>query len=242
MVTWFGHDGGALARALDLPRVIALRQVDSTMDAAHAAAAEGAPAGTLVLAEEQRVGRGRGGKAWAAAPRAGLWLTLVERPASDDGLDVLSLRIGLRLADVLERWAAPIRLKWPNDVYVDGKKLAGVLVEARWRRTRCEWVAVGLGINLGRATFPGSATLGDADPGAVLGEVIPALRTAAFAHGPLRDDELVAFAARDLALGCALSAPAVGTARGIAPTGELLVETAAGVTPYRAGSLVLAHT
>lgn len=243
MVSWFGHEGDALARALSLPRVIAVRQVDSTMDAAHTAAAEGAPAGTLLLAEEQRAGRGRGGKSWASAPRAGIWLTLIERPRDPDGLDVLSLRVGLHLATVLDRWSPqPIQLKWPNDLFVNGAKVAGVLIEARWRQRRCDWVAIGLGINLGEGGYPGAATLGDADPAVVLSEAIPALRAAAFAQGPLRDDELVAFAARDLALGLQVTAPVAGTARGIAATGELLVETAQGVSSHRAGSLVFAHT
>ncbi len=243
MVSWFGHEGDALAHVLGLPRVIALRQVDSTMDAAHAAAAEGAPAGTLVLAEEQRVGRGRGGKSWVSAARQGIWMTLIERPHSADGLDVLSLRVGLHLAPALERRGGlAIRLKWPNDLFVDGAKLAGVLIEARWRQARCDWVAIGLGLNLSDAAFAGAAAVRGTDPADLLAEIVPALRAAAFATGPLRDDELAAFAARDLALGLALTAPAVGTARGIQSTGELLVETAAGVTPYRTGSLVLATT
>lgn len=242
-MSWFGHDGDALARALGLPRVVALQQVDSTMDAAHAAATEGAPAGTLVVAEEQRVGRGRGGKAWVSAPRAGIWMTLVERPRAATGLDVLSLRVGLRLADVFTRWSSePIQLKWPNDVFAGAGKLAGVLIEARWRDGRCDWVAIGLGINLGVPAYAGAATLGGAEPIAVLEEVIPAVRAAAFAEGPLRDDELAAFATRDLALGQRLTAPTVGTARGIASTGELLVETPAGVTSVRAGSLIFAST
>ena len=242
-MSWFGHDGDALARALGLPRVIAMRQVDSTMDAAHAAAGEGAPAGTLVLAEEQRTGRGRGGKAWVSPPRAGIWMTLVERPRGADGLDVLSLRVGLRLAGVFGRWVAePLRLKWPNDVYAGTGKVAGVLIEARWRHRRCDWVAIGLGINLGAPAHPDAASLGDADPVAVLEEVIPAVRAAAFAEGPLREDELAAFAGRDLARGLELVAPAAGTARGISPSGELLVETAQGMTPFRTGSLVFAQT
>jgi len=243
MVSWFGHEGDALARALGLPRVVAVRQVDSTMDAAHAAAGEGAPAGTLIVAEEQRAGRGRSGKVWSSPARGGVWLTLIERPRDADGVEVLSLRIGVRLATVLERWtSAPITLKWPNDLFVGGLKLAGVLVEARWRQSRCDWVAIGLGVNLGHSALNAVATLGEADPSTVLAEVVPALRACAFATGPLRDDELAAFAARDLAFGRELTHPAAGTARGIAATGELLVETALGLTPFRGGSLVLAHT
>lgn len=248
-MSWFGHEGEALARALDVPRVVATTHVDSTMDAAHALAADGAPAGTLVLAEEQVRGRGRSGKAWLSAPRAGVWMTLIERPRNGDALEVLSLRVGLALAPALERWVPrAIQLKWPNDLLVDGRKLAGVLIEARWRDARPDWVCIGVGINLAgpasAATAPGDvaafAALSAADPVEVLSECLPALRAASFAQGALRDSELVAFAARDVAFGCTIAEPAAGTARGISASGELLVETVGGVTSCRAGSLVLA--
>lgn len=240
-MSWFGLDGESLARQLGLPRVVALAEVGSTMDAAHALAAEGASAGTLVLAESQTAGRGRGGRSWTSRARAGLWMTMIERPRTTDGLDVLSLRVGLHVAPVLERWTdAPVRLKWPNDLFVGPRKLAGVLIEARWRGARADWVAIGLGVNLQPpAEAPEAAGLGAADAAVVLAELVPALRAAAFASGPLCDDERAAFAARDLSLGHAVSQPARGTARGISATGELLVETEAGLTPCRAGSLVL---
>lgn len=243
-MSWRGHSGDALARALALPRVEALRAAGSTMDLAHALAAEGAPAGTLVITEEQTAGRGRGGRAWTSLPNAGLWMTLVERPRRDDGLDVLSLRVGLHLAPVLERWApGPVRLKWPNDLYIARRKLAGVLIEARWRGARLDWVAIGLGINLRPPVEVREAIgLPEADPEQVLAEAIPAVRAAAFAGGPLRADELAAFAVRDLALGHRVLAPADGTVRGISASGELLLETSQGLTPYRAGSLVFAST
>lgn len=243
-MSWHGHSGAALARVLALPRVEALRSVESTMDAAHALAAEGAPAGTLVIAEEQTAGRGRGGRAWTSRAGAGLWLTLIERPRRDDGLDVLSLRVGLQLAPVLERWSpGPVQLKWPNDLYIARRKLAGVLIEARWRGGLVDWVAIGLGINLRPpADVPEAIGLPGADAEQVLAEVIPAARAAAFAGGPLRPDELAAFAARDLARGHRVLAPADGTVRGISASGELLLETPGGVTPFRAGSLVFATT
>ena len=243
-MSWFGRSGQDLARQLDLPRVEARPVVDSTMDVAHALAADGAPAGTLVLAEAQQAGRGRVGKRWQSESGAGLWLTLVERPRDASALGVLSLRIGLRLAPVLERWTVgSVRLKWPNDLFVGAGKLAGVLVETRWRGTAPDWVAIGLGINLRAPAGPfAGAALRDADPGEVLAEVIPALRAAAFAEGPLSDAEVADFASRDLALGQRIAEPADGRVRGIAPSGELLVETAAGVTPVRSGSLIFAPT
>jgi BirA family biotin operon repressor/biotin-[acetyl-CoA-carboxylase] ligase len=247
MVTWFGVGGEELARELDLPQVTAVQRVGSTMDAAHALAAAGAPAGTLVIAEEQQAGRGRGGRVWRSSPRAGIWMTLLERPRTAAGLDVLSLRVGLRLAPVLERWTTgPVSLKWPNDLFVGQQKLAGVLIEARWRGARADWVAIGVGINLvSDADEPdepeaGRAGLVGVDARLALAEILPAVRAAAFATGPLTASELAGFADRDLARGQLLSAPTAGTARGISAAGELLVETASGVTLCRAGSLVLA--
>jgi len=240
-VTWFGHDATTLAHALALPRVVAEQSLSSTMDAAHALATNGAPAGTLVLAEEQHAGRGRGGNRWRSAPRAGIWMTLIERPADAAGLEVLSLRVGLRLAPVLERWTnGAVRLKWPNDLYVNDAKLAGVLIEARWRDQRPDWVAIGLGVNLVEALgdLPTSA-LRQADALEVVGELVPALRAAAFARGPLSAHELAEFAARDLTHGRRVSSPGIGTACGITAEGELLVESPTGLTPFRSGSLVL---
>lgn len=239
-MSWFGASGEALARALSLPQVAALAAVGSTMDEAHRLAAAGAPAGTLVVAERQESGRGRGGKRWSSAPRAGIWVTLVERPRDAKAIEVLSLRVGLRLARVLERWTdAPITLKWPNDLYVGARKLAGVLIEARWRDQRPDWVAIGVGVNLAVPADQVDATALRAD-GAheVLAELVPALRAAAFAAGPLSDDERAEFAARDLARGRAVTEPLAGVARGITADGALLIESNGSLTPARAGSLV----
>jgi len=231
-----------LERLLDLPRVHLLDSTTSTLDVAHRIAAEGAASGTLVIANEQTAGRGRGGKTWRSLPGAGIWLTLIERPADTSGLGVLSLRVGLAAAQALDRFASePIRLKWPNDLYTDSGKLGGVLVEARWREQAVEWVAIGLGVNVkAPANLEGAAGL---EPGIerleVLAELVPALRAAAGASGPLAADEREEFNARDLARGKACIEPAVGRVAGITPTGELLVALADSVVPFRSGSLVL---
>jgi BirA family biotin operon repressor/biotin-[acetyl-CoA-carboxylase] ligase len=219
-----------------------LESTTSTLDVAHRLAAEGAPSGTLVIANEQTAGRGRGGKTWQSAAGAGLWLTLIERPADPSGLSVLSLRVGIAAAEALDRFAVePIRLKWPNDLYIDRSKLAGVLTEARWREQSVEWVAIGLGINMKPPlNVQGAAWL---EPGTtrveVLGELIPALRTAANAAGPLSSLEMEEFNARDMARGRDCREPALGRVVGIAPSGELLVALADSVTSFRSGSLVL---
>lgn len=237
---WFGATGEALAQALSLPRVVAAEAVSSTMDEAHRLATEGAPAGTLVVAERQEAGRGRGGKRWSSAPRAGIWATLIERPRDAQAIEVLSLRVGLRIARTLERWTdTPIRLKWPNDLFVNGRKLAGVLIEARWRDQRPDWVAIGVGVNLAVPEDQAEATsLRDADAHEVLAELLPALRAAAFGTGPLNDAERAEYAARDYARDRAVREPLAGTARGITADGALLIESNGTLTPVRAGSLV----
>src|SRR5207253_7058845 len=231
-----------LETALDLPRVELLDTTTSTLDVAHRLAAQGAPSGTLVIANEQTAGRGRDGKSWQSAPGAGLWLTLIERPKDSSGLGVLSLRVGLVAAEGLDRFASePIRLKWPNDLYVDQGKVAGILVEARWRESAVEWVAIGLGVNVKAPEDIESAA--GLEPGTdrldVLSELIPAIRAAAGATGPLQPEELEEFNARDLARGRTCVEPARGRVAGITPEGELLVALADSVAPFRSGSLVL---
>lgn len=241
-VRFDGATSDDIERLLGLPRVELLASTTSTLDVAHRLALGGAPTGTLIIADEQTAGRGRGGKSWASAPGAGLWLTLIERPVDTSGLDVLSLRVGLAAARALDRFAAePIRVKWPNDLYIDRGKLAGILVEARWRESELEWVAIGLGVNV-RAPegVPGSAWLEpDTSRLDVLTELIPGIRGTASAAGPLRKDEMEEFAARDMARGKKCVTPALGRVAGITANGELLVTLADSVARFRSGSLEL---
>jgi BirA family biotin operon repressor/biotin-[acetyl-CoA-carboxylase] ligase len=240
-----GYSATELASELDLPAVELLASTDSTLDVAHRLAGEGARPGTLVIADEQTQGRGRTGARWSSAPGAGLWITLIERPPDSSGVEVLSIRVGIRAARALDRFAAePIRLKWPNDLYVGGGKLAGILIEARWRESRLEWVAVGIGINVAAPEdLPGAAGL---DPGTrrieVLAELLPGLRQAAAATGELTARELIEFDTRDMARGHRCLEPARGTVRGISASGELLVALADTVARFRSGSLVLDHS
>lgn len=230
-----------MARELDLPAVYLFDVVGSTMDVAADLGDRAAAAGTLVVADAQLAGRGRAGRRWASAPGAGVWLTLLERPNDAAALAVLSLRVGLRMARVLERWTdAPVQLKWPNDVLVGGRKLGGILIEARWREQRLEWVAIGVGINITPPDdVPGAAHLTNAPRRTLLAELIPALRAAASARGPLTAQELAAFAERDYARGRRCVAPGSGVVLGISEAGELLVQTAGGLQRYVSGSLEL---
>ena len=122
---------------------------DSTNDEAARLARAGARHGTVVTARAQRAGRGREGRAWASPLDAGLYLSAVMRPPLPM-VDVppMTLAIGIGVCDAVRAFGAAATLKWPNDALVDGKKLAGVLVEAHSQGHRLDAVIVGIGVNL----------------------------------------------------------------------------------------------
>ncbi|HEX5387600.1 MAG TPA: biotin--[acetyl-CoA-carboxylase] ligase [Gemmatimonadales bacterium] len=225
----------------------------STQDEIHRLAAAGAPAGTLVVAEEQGAGRGARGRPWSSA-RGGLWLTLLCRPEDGAGAELLSLRAGLAAAEALDELGGlpPIALKWPNDLVADGRKLGGILCEARWQGTALEWVAVGLGINV-RNPLPDGARMAptrvaewrpnvDVDDllWPLLARLVPLAR-----GGPaqLSPAELATFARRDWLAGRTLLAPVAGAADGVAPDGALRVRRADGtLATIRSGDATPAVT
>lgn len=242
-VRYEGRTAAELSEILRLPRIALFDAVTSTLDVTHALGEEGALAGTLVLADAQTAGRGRLGRSWQSERGAGIWLTLLERPGSGEALGVLALRLALALAPALDAFVdSPIRLKWPNDIYVGDRKLAGVLVEARWHGARLDWLAVGVGINVRTPSgFEGAALTRARDRVGVLRAVIPALRSAvASTESRLTKGELTGFRQRDLALGRESSAPGQGIVAGVRGDGALLVDTPDGRKDFHAGSLVLA--
>jgi len=110
-------------------------RVSSTQDEAKAWVQQGAPHGGMVIAEEQTKGRGRWGRTWFSPPRKNLHLTLTMKlPAEHPPLGTLSLLTGVAIVEALrQRFSVPAFVKWVNDVVVDGKKLAGILIEGRER-------------------------------------------------------------------------------------------------------------
>jgi BirA family biotin operon repressor/biotin-[acetyl-CoA-carboxylase] ligase len=236
-----GHSAEALAELCGVSRVVVFDEIGSTLDVAHALGERGGDAGTLVLADAQTSGRGRLGRSWRSEPGAGVWLTLLERPPHDDTVGVLALRIALALAPALDPFADDrIQLKWPNDVYVNDSKLAGVLVEARWRGPRLDWLALGVGVNVRPPAGFGAAGLALGTSRVdVLRAVVPALRTAVAMTGQLTEEEIANFALRDLAAGRRCVAPIPGVVAGIRADGALLVDGENGLTAVLAGSLVL---
>jgi BirA family biotin operon repressor/biotin-[acetyl-CoA-carboxylase] ligase len=236
-----GLSAAVLAALLNVPRVVLFDEVSSTLDIAHGLGEAGTPAGTLVVADTQSAGRGRMRRVWRSERGRGLWLTFVERPAGGESLGVLALRLARALAPALDPFAdQDVQVKWPNDLYVSGKKLAGLLVEARWRGPRLDWLAVGLGINVRAPESVEAAGLASGVRRVdVLRAIVPAVRAAVATPGVLTDEELGRFQERDLALGKRCVAPARGVVAGVAADGGLLVDTAGARRAYHAGSLVL---
>ena len=117
---------------------------ESTQDEAHARAQDGAPHGTVVFTGTMADGRGQHGRGWHA-PQGGVYLSMVLRDVPAPKF--LTLALGNAVADVLGVAGAEPRLKWVNDVWVDGKKIAGILVEAETTGDQTVYIA-GLGINV----------------------------------------------------------------------------------------------
>ena len=137
-------------------RLVALESVASTNDEAKRLAREGAEDGTLVWAREQASGRGRGGRNWAS-PRGNLYLSLLLRPecpasrAAELGF-VAAVALGAALASLVPP-LCPINYKWPNDVLLGERKVAGILIETEsglqsQPGAPLEWMVLGLGVNV----------------------------------------------------------------------------------------------
>jgi BirA family biotin operon repressor/biotin-[acetyl-CoA-carboxylase] ligase len=140
-----------MGRELELHRAIG-----STNDRAAELARQGAPQGTLVVAEEQTAGRGRAGSRWSTPPGSALALSLVLRPQglSPEAAARMSAVGALAVAEALEAQGAAPQIKWPNDVLIDGGKAAGVLAEGSWEGTKLEYMVLGIGINVRQASVP----------------------------------------------------------------------------------------
>ena len=215
-----------------------LRETGSTNARARELAGGGAPHGTLVTADLQTAGRGRQGRAWSAPAGRALLLSLVLRDLDE----LLSLRAGLAVADL----AGPAALvKWPNDVLLEGRKVAGVLVEGRPQEG---WAVLGIGVNAavdvadlpedlrGRA---GTLGLAPRELPRALAQLLEALE-ARLAEPPAAT--LAALRGRDALEGRPVRWDGgTGTGAGIADDGALRVRDAAGaVLTLAAGEVHLA--
>ena len=212
------------AARLGRPR-LHLRTTTSTNDRARALAAAGAPHGTLVTAGEQTAGRGRQGRTWSAPPGSTLLLSLVLR----DPPELLPLAAALAVAEVAGDEA---QIKWPNDVLLGGRKIAGILAEGR---PQDGWAVLGIGLNVALRVedlppeLHGTAGTLGLEPGDLepaLQRLLGALeRTLGLGGARL----LEAYRARDALRGREVSwAGGRGRAAGIDGEGRLVVELSGG--------------
>lgn len=213
-----------MSTVLGRPR-LHLRETDSTNERARVLAAGGAPHGTLVTAGAQTAGRGRQGRRWSAPPGRALLMSLVLRRYPR----LLPLAAAVAVSEIVGDAA---RIKWPNDVLVDGRKVAGILVEAR---PQGGWAVLGIGVNVAVRPADLPAELRDTAGGLGLEprDVEPTLqlllaaleRAFALPDGGLLD----AWRARDALHGRRVRwTQGAGTAAGIDGAGRLLVELDAG--------------
>ncbi len=255
---WEGASPEELAARWGVPAVHLFQQVGSTNDVARALADAGAPTGTVVVAEEQLAGRGRGGKGWASPPGLGIWMTVVLRPAALPAPGLLPILVGLAAAEALDDYARA-QVKWPNDVHIGGRKVAGILCEGAWEASRPGPVVAGIGINAGHtlADFPaelqatatslriayGSAPSRADVAGAVARAIV---RLAGQPPAQLGGALLEALGARDALRGREVvvtgATPVQGIALGISPAGALLVRSREGaLRTIRTGTVRLAQ-
>ncbi|HET9124726.1 MAG TPA: biotin--[acetyl-CoA-carboxylase] ligase [Solirubrobacteraceae bacterium] len=235
-------EGRADPAAVGLPR-LHLRRVDSTNLRARALAAAGAPHGTLITAAEQTAGRGRQGRSWSAPSGAALLASLILR----DPPELLSLSAGVavaRVAEHLDRERRAATVKWPNDVLLDGRKVAGILVEGR---PQDGWAVLGIGLNVSvelRCLDPElrgrAATLGlpaEALEEALAGLLAEMERALALAPRVM----LAELRARDALRGRPVTwSGGTGNAAGIDEHGRLRVHTERGTVALDAGEVHLA--
>jgi BirA family biotin operon repressor/biotin-[acetyl-CoA-carboxylase] ligase len=131
-------------------------RIGSTNAVAMGSAAEGAPEGTVLLAEEQTAGHGRGGHAWHSERSTGIYCSAILRPkvAPADAL-MLSLLVGLAARSAVAAITGiTADLRWPNDLLINGRKFCGILIEMNAEVTRVRYAVAGVGMNVNHAEFP----------------------------------------------------------------------------------------
>jgi BirA family biotin operon repressor/biotin-[acetyl-CoA-carboxylase] ligase len=132
-------------------------KIGSTNATALEAAAAGAPEGSVFLAEEQTAGRGRGAHSWHSVRSAGIYCSVILRPAlPPSDVLMLTLAAGLAVHSVVKEMgvAADLDLKWPNDALLNGKKFCGILAEMSAEATRVRHIVLGIGLNVNHRSFP----------------------------------------------------------------------------------------
>jgi BirA family transcriptional regulator, biotin operon repressor / biotin---[acetyl-CoA-carboxylase] ligase len=222
------------------------RLTDSTNARARELALAGAPDGTVVTASEQSAGRGRQGRTWSAPAGKALLLSAIVRDLSRRDT-LLPLAVPVAVAEACDEFiGTACGIKWPNDIWVDGRKLSGILLEGRPQEG---WAVIGIGLNVGtradefpeelRTTATSLAIESGTDPGVdvVLESVLAALDRRL---GASAKDTLAAWRERDVLRGSRVRWNAgEGSAAGIDEDGSLLVDTDDGRVALDAGEVHL---
>jgi BirA family transcriptional regulator, biotin operon repressor / biotin---[acetyl-CoA-carboxylase] ligase len=130
--------------------------IDSTNNCARALAACWAEEGTVIIAEQQTAGRGRLGRVWQANPNENLTFSIILRPsANPEQMNLLPLYVAVAVAQAVERITSlKVECKWPNDLLVSKRKIAGILLEGSIKENTLEYVVVGIGVNVNQVLFP----------------------------------------------------------------------------------------
>ncbi len=201
---------------------------DSTNERAKELAEAGAVHGTLVTADEQSAGRGRQGREWVAPRRSAVLMSVVLR----DFDALLPLRAAVAVAET----CGSEEIKWPNDVWLGGRKVAGILVEGRPAEG---WAVLGIGVNVVDVEFPPELNAVALDDGRGVSAVLQAL-LGSLERWLGADDVLPAWRQRDALRGRHVSwADGAGSAAGIDDSGALLVDTDDGRVALQAGEVHL---
>lgn len=229
--------------AADFPepfRLLVRESVESTNDEVRTLAESGAADGLIILAERQTAGRGRRGAAWFSPAGESLAFSILVRPEEPKALwPRLALAAGVAVAEAIDGFGVQAGIKWPNDVWIVRRKIAGILVEAGK-----DFAVVGIGLNVNCDSFPTEVS-----------EIATSLKiemSADFSRAEVLAGVIQRFARRRLQIGeefyalvaavserCVLTGnevslttaagPLTGTVEGIAAGGELLLRTAGGL-------------
>jgi len=248
--SWEGRPVEDWARRWGVPRVEAYDELPSTNDRLHALADAGAAHFTVVTADSQTAGRGRGGKRWESPGGMGLWISFLVRGESEAPPTLVPILVGLAASRALERLCPSLKpgIKWPNDIEVEGRKLGGILCESAGTGV----VVVGVGLNLRqgiedfgpglkeRAASMEMAGCRGVSRSKLAGELLSAARALVDTPPALLDEQLrQEVRDRDSLIGRAVRAEVgiAGRAMGIAADGALLVEVEGRVQKVRAGGV-----
>jgi BirA family biotin operon repressor/biotin-[acetyl-CoA-carboxylase] ligase len=223
------------------------RLTDSTNERARALAEAGTPHGTLVTADEQEKGRGRQGRVWTAPPRSAVLMSLVLRDL-DERHALLPLAAAVAVCEACEYEGSAMAgcaLKWPNDVWINRKKVGGILIEGR---PQAGWAVLGIGLNVAIGTDDFPRELRDTATSLLIEDAAPPVesmlatlveRLDAWIETP-PDTVLAAWRARDALKGERIRwSGGEGIADGIDDSGALLVQTGNGPVTLDAGEVHL---